>query len=89
MKKAKKRFLNKAFPDRAMQKKEEMIRPSGLSVLSSEELVRYEGKCLGIVNGKVKFVDTDANKVVKSLLSEKSHDKVFTSIPLSNIALVK
>ena len=89
MKKAKKRFLNKAFPNRTMQEKEVAVRPSGLSVLTPEEMVEYEGKCLGIVNGNVKFVSKDANAIIKALLAEKAQDKVFTSIPRSDIALVK
>lgn len=72
-----------------MQKEEVVSRPSGLSVLTPEELVKYEGKCLGIVDGKVKFKSDDANEVVKALLAEKSSDKVFTSIPRSNVVLVK
>lgn len=72
-----------------MQEKEVAVRPSGLSVLKPEEMLEYEGQCLGIVDGKVKFHDKDANKIVKALLAEKSPDKVFTSIPRSNIALVK
>lgn len=72
-----------------MVEKEVTMRPSGLSVLSPEQLVEYEGKCLGIVNGKVKFINEDANVVVKAILAEKSSDKVFTSIPRSNVALVK
>ncbi len=85
----KERFLKQNSPNRSMAEKEVAMRPSGLSVLSPEQLVEYEGKCLGIVNGKVKFVNEDANTVVKALLAEKSPDKVFTSIPLSNVALVK
>ena len=72
-----------------MQEKEVAVRPSGLSVLTPEEMVEYEGQCLGIVNGKVKFVSKDVNTVIKALLAEKTRDKVFTSIPRSDIALVK
>ncbi len=89
MEAGKKRFLNKVLQDKTMQEKEVAVRPSGLSVLKPEEMIEYEGQCLGIVDGKVKFHDKDANKIVKALLAEKSPDKVFTSIPRSNIALVK
>ena len=81
-------FLKDTYEDRTMQK-EAGLRPSGLSVLTHEELVKYEGKCLGIVDGKVKFHSDNANEVVKALLAEKSSDKVFTSIPRSNVVLVK
>lgn len=67
----------------------EVAHPSGLSMLKPEEMIENEGMCLGIVDGKIKFRDKDANTVVKALLAEKSSDKVFTSVPRSNIALVK
>ena len=82
-------FLKKVSQDTNMAEKEVAVRPSGLSVLTQEEMIEYEGQCLGIVDGKVKFHDKDANTIVKQLLAEKSLDKVFTSIPLSNITLVK
>ena len=81
-------FLKDSYAGRSM-KKEAGMRPSGLSVLTHEEFVKYEGKCLGIVDGKVKFHSDNANEVVKALLAEKSSDKVFTSIPRSNVVLVK
>ncbi len=83
------RFLCNNPGDGIMPKKEEVVRPSGLSVLKPEEMVEYEGQCLGIVEGKVKYHGTDAAKVIKALLAEKTTDKVFTSIPKSNLALVK
>ena len=82
-------FLKDTYKDRTMQKEAVVARPSGLSVLTHEEFVKYEGKCLGIVDGKVKFHSDNANEVVKALLAEKSSDKVFTSIPRSNVVLVK
>ena len=88
-KQGKKRFLNKVFQDGTMREKEGVVRPSGLSVLKPEEMIEYEGQCLGIVDGRIKFHGKDANEIVKALIAEKSSDKVFTSIPRSNIALVK
>lgn len=85
----KERLLKQDSPNRSMAEKEVAKRPSGLSTLTPEEMVEYEGQCLGIVNGKVKFVSKDANTVIKALLAEKTQDKVFTSIPRSDIALVK
>lgn len=85
----KKRFLKHNSQSRGMAEKEVAVRPSGLSVLKPEELVDYEGQCLGIVEGKVKFHGTNAEKVLKELIQCKSEDKVFTSVPKSNVTLVK
>ena len=85
----KERLLNDSYADITMREKEVVFRPSGLSVLTKEEFKEYEGKCLGIVDGKVKYHGTNVAKVIKALLAEKTSDKVFTSVPKSNIALVK
>ncbi|MBI3037251.1 hypothetical protein HYY73_05910 [Candidatus Woesearchaeota archaeon] len=72
-----------------MKKEEVVLRPSGLSMLSQDELVEYQGKCLGIVEGKVKFSDADADKVLRGLMSVKSEDKVFTCVPNIKATMVK
>ena len=82
-------FLKVTYEGRTMQKEAVVARPSGLSQLKPEELTKYEGQCLGIVKGKVKYHGTNVAEVIKALLAEKTSDKVFTSIPKSNLALVK
>ena len=69
--------------------KKEGVGASGLSHLSKQELKNYQGKCLGIVNGKVKFVNRVATKVLEQLKEVESEDKIFTCVPKSNITLVK
>ncbi len=62
---------------------------SGLARLSEKELEKYEGKFVGIVNGKVEFSGTDATKVLKWVVQNKSPDKVFSSIPKRGVSIVK
>lgn len=81
-------FLNESSPVIGMQKKAG-VRPSGLSMLSSKELTKYQGHCLGIVEGKIKFVGKEANKVLRDLLQIKSRDKVFTCVPNLKATMVK
>ena len=84
----KERFLNEQSKDTVMQK-EAGVRPSGLSMLTSEELINFQGQCLGIVDGKVKIADKDADKVLRELIQLKSADKVFTCVPNVKATLVK
>ena len=64
------------------------VRP-GISYLSEGQMKRYDGFCLGIVDGKVKFHSKSAAVVLKKLSGVKSTNKVFTCVPNSKISLVK
>ena len=82
------RFKKPNHPSRTMGKEGDDS-TSGISKLSDVELKKYEGKFVGIVDGKVKFADTDASKVLNWVINNTSSNKVFSSIPKSSASLVK
>ena len=85
----KKRFLNEKAQDSAMHKKEGQSAMPGIASLSQRQLKEYEGKCVGIVDGKAVFAHEKAAKVLEELNKYVSPDKVFTCVPKGNVTLVK
>lgn len=85
----KKRFLNEKAQDRAMHKKEGQSAMPGIAGLSQRQLKEYEGKCVGIVDGKAVFAHEKAARVLEELNKYTSPDKVFTCVPRGNVTLVK
>ena len=89
MKVGKKRFLNKVLQDGTMREKEMKSAVAGVSHLTRDQLKKFEGKCVAIVDGKAVFAHENAAKVLEELKKFESSDKVFTSVPRGNITLVK
>ncbi|HLD96773.1 MAG TPA: hypothetical protein VI934_00335 [Candidatus Nanoarchaeia archaeon] len=85
----KKMFLKAAYSGTAMHKKEGKSALAGISYLTHDELREFEGKCVGIVDGKAVFAHEKAARVLEELNKFKSSDKVFTSVPRGNVTLVK
>lgn len=84
----KERFISlNSQKDSSMKKEGSSV--SGISRLSPAEIEKYEGKFVGIVNGKVAFADSNAQKVIDWVLKSKATDKVFSSIPKVGVFLVK
>ena len=75
--------------DKNSSMKKDVSSVSGISRLTPGEIKKYEGKFVDIVNGKVAFADTNAQRVIKWVLDSKATDKVFSSIPKAGIFLVK
>ena len=50
---------------------------------------KYEGKCIGLADGKIVFSDKDPIKVMDKLMKDYSNKEIMvTSIPKKNINFV-
>ena len=59
-------------------------------ILTPSIIKRYEGQCVAILNGRVKYHGTNASLVLKQVHSSgKAQDFFFATIPLSSAILVK
>ena len=59
-------------------------------LLTPSIIKKHEGKCIGVLNGKVLFSDSDSNKVLEKINKDKNSNKiVFACIPKNSAILVK
>ena len=73
-----------------MEKKPEIKEDSMSFNLSPEVMERYEGKCVGLKNGKVVVSGKNAGKVLRELLIKGKGDELtFACVPSRNAVMVK
>ena len=57
--------------------------------MKKSDYTKYEGKCIGIADGKVVIASRSVNKVMKTLIKDYSDcDVTLTSIPKRNKILI-
>lgn len=67
-----------------MPKKEVSSAISGLSYLKFNELEKYAGECLAIIDGKVRAHNKNPIKIMDFLKRSSGKEKIFSSVPLLN-----
>ena len=69
--------------------KKEARYASGLSFLSDADMIKLEGQCVAVIDGRIAYHNPNPVKVLDEMKKREGKEKIFTCVPNSRIALIK